>query len=237
MKKPSLLILLIFTFFQTPAQIHSQLLYWTRYQLTVNFSPAVYWTSEADNRRFIDPDVENQLIFHSRLHYLKGPWDFAGGLTLSYAFSQKPEDGYERVVAEIRPVAEVSHELRLKGITLMNRFRIDNRFFEVSESESIWENSRYVFRWRYRLQARIPLKMNEQRQVIGLRVADEIMFNHTENFFDQNRIYCTADFGLNKKFTLEAGYIYIYQRRFGMEEFFSRHVMRTSLLHKIGWKD
>jgi len=61
------------------------------------------------------------------------------------------------------------------------------------------------------------------------------MLNHTKNTFDQNRIYVTGDFYLTGNFTFELGYIYIYQQRFGQDEFFERHVARFTLLHKLSW--
>src|SRR5688572_11846551 len=173
--------------------VYQQTQYWLRYQVQLNFSPQLYWTNEADNRRFIDPDVQAQLIFHSRLHYKKKKWDFAGGLTLSYAFAARPELGYKHATTEVRPVVEVSHETPLHRVAIQNRLRIDNRFFEVSENESIWKESRYVTRLRYRLQFRIPLKKTDDVTKITLRLADEIMFNAQENFFDQNRVYATGD--------------------------------------------
>jgi hypothetical protein len=212
---------------------YPQSLYWIRYQLQLQFSPRLYWSNEADNRRFFNPDVENQLIFHSRMHYKTGAWDLAGGLTLSYAFASRPENGYAHVTTEVRPVAEVTHELPLKRITVQNRLRLDNRFFEVSETENIWGDSRYITRIRYRFQLRMPVKKSGDKTIINFRVADEIMINAQENIFDQNRIYATADFYLNKSFTLETGYLYIYQQRFATDDFFSRHVLRFSILHKI----
>jgi hypothetical protein len=210
-----------------------QFLYWVRFQTYLTLSPRLYWTNEADNRRFFDPDVENQLIFHSRLHYKKGPWDLAAGLTLSSAFAQRPEIGYSHATTELRPVAELSHELQTGKMSIQNRIRIDNRFFEVDEEKSIWEESRYVMRWRYRIQARIPLKKKEEQTTVTLRVSDEIMFNHVENFFDQNRLYVTVDFFLNKKLSFETGFIEIYQQRFGTSQVFYRHVWRSSLQYRI----
>lgn len=214
--------------------VNQQSLYWLRYQNQLFFSPSFYWSNEIDNRRFFNPDVQNQLIFHSRLHFKKGNWDFATGLTFSSIFAQKPENGYDHTVIEIRPVAEVTHELPIGKFFFQNRLRLDNRFFEEDREKSIFEESIYVLRIRYRAQFRIPLKTNsEQLATITLRIADEVMFNHIKNTFDQNRIYATTDFYLSKKFTLETGYIYIFQQRFGEDEFFKRHVIRLSVLHKI----
>ena len=153
---------------------------------------------------------------------------------MSWIFAQKPELGYDHAVNEIRGVAEASYELPLGKMFFQNRIRLDNRFFQEDADKSVFEESFYVLRFRYRAQLRIPLKINEENNpMITLRIGDEIMFNHTSNTFDQNRIYVSAEFYLTKKLSLEPGYIYIFQQRFGTEEFFERHVARLSLFHRI----
>ena len=195
--------------------IHNQTLYWIRYQNQLIFSPKIFWNNEADNRRFVGHDVQNQLIFHSRLHYKTGRWDFATGLTYSLAYAAIPENGYNTAVDEFRPVAEASYEFGVRRSFIQMRVRVDNRFFQASPEHSVFTESDYVFRYRYRLQTRIPLKFNEDgTPKITLRLADEIMFNAEENFFDQNRIYGTVDFVINPIWSVEGGYIYIYQQRF-----------------------
>jgi hypothetical protein len=229
------MLLLGFTPALAQRMVNHQSLYWIRYQNQLIFSPQVYWNIEFDNRRFFGTDVENQFIFHSKLHYKKKSWDFGGGITASWIFAQKPENGYTHAAIELRPVIEASHELRLGSVGLQNRIRIDNRFLEEDPDISILKASSYVMRFRYRLQARVPLKKNaESLPVIVLRVADELMFNHTKNTFDQHRINVSTDFFISKALTLEVGYVYIYQQRFGSDnEFFQRNVARFSLIHKI----
>lgn len=213
---------------------HRQTLYWLRYQNQLIFSPDIYWTNEIDNRRFIGPDVQTQLIMHSRLHYRYKQWDFAAGLTHSSAYAAIPENGPRKPIHEIRPVAEVSHELPLGKVFLQQRLRIDNRFFQSDPDQSVLKESDYVLRYRYRIQLRFPIQKNEAgTTILGMRIANEIMFNDEQNTFDQNRIYATWEYYLNRNFSLEAGYIFIDQQRFAREEFFSRHVLRFSLLHKV----
>jgi len=214
--------------------VNHQSLYWLRYQNQLIFNPKVYWTNEIDNRRFFSPDVQNQLIIHSRLHYRKKRWDFGGGLTLSWIFAQKPELGYDHAVSEVRGVVEASYEVPVGKTFFQSRVRLDNRFFQEDPEKSVFEESFYVLRFRYRAQLRIPLKVNEENTpLITVRVADEIMFNHTGNTFDQNRIYVSAEFYLTKKLSLEPGYIYIFQQRFKTDEFFERQVVRFSVFHRI----
>jgi hypothetical protein len=219
------------------SEVYNQSLYWVRYQNQLNITPIYYWINEVDNRRFFGPDVENQLIMHSRLHYLKDRWAFGAGLTLSWIYAQIPENGYSHSTAEVRPVIEAAYEVPAGKVLIQQRIRIDNRFVEESQDQSVWENSFYVFRFRYRLQARIPLKVNDAGVTkISLRISEEIMFNNKENTFDQNRIYASTEFIVNKKLTLETGYIYIYQQRFGTDEFFSRNVFRFSIIHNLWLK-
>jgi hypothetical protein len=214
--------------------VNHQSVYWIRYQNQLIFSPAVYWNNEVDNRRFFHPDVQNQFIVHSRLHYKKDRWDFGGGLTGSWVFAQKPENASNNVVTEIRPVIEANYELPLGKFFLQNRVRVDSRFLEEDTERNVLKESLFVWRFRYRLQIRIPLLKNEENiPRATLRIAEEIMFNHIRNTFDQHRIYGTADFYVTKNISVEAGYIYIYQQRFGVNEYFERNVLRFSLLHKV----
>ena len=217
--------------------VYPQALYWIRYQNQLNFSPNFYVINEIDNRRFFNPDVENQLITHSRLHYANRRWNFGAGLTFSWIYAQIPENGYSHSTAEVRPVIEGSYEIPIRKLFFQQRLRIDNRFIEENQDQSVWKDSFYVFRLRYRVQVRIPLKTNSDgAPVIFLRLSDEIMFNNKENTFDQNRIYASTEFSINRNLILETGYIYIYQQRFGTDEFFSRHVVRFSIIHNIWLK-
>ena len=232
-----LAFLLRFTLAHGQSVVHNQALYWIRYQNQLNFSPKYYWINEIDNRRFFSPDVENQLIMHSRLHYMNGRWNFGAGLTFSWIYAQIPENGYSHSTAEVRPVIEGSYEVPVGKVAIHQRVRIDNRFVEESQDQSVWKDSFYIFRFRYRLQARMPIKTNsEGKPSIFLRVSEEIMFNNKENTFDQNRIYASTEFVLNRNFMFETGYIWIYQQRFGTEEFFSRHVVRFSIIHNLWLK-
>lgn len=208
--------------------------YWIRYQNNLAFSPTISWNNDIDNRRFIAPDVQTQLIYHSRLHLKKGRWDYAAGLTLSWAFASQPENPVQHPVVEVRPVAEVNYEVPFRKWLLQQRIRMDNRFFEEDKTETIFDGSTYVMRLRYRLQARVPLVRNSKGDpTVIFRIADEIMVNHRENFFDQQRLYLSGDFFVNKNWSVEAGYIHIYQQRFASDNFLQRHVLRFSLIHKL----
>jgi hypothetical protein len=232
-------IIILFSFFISVTiglaqQKDSHAVQWIRYQNQLNFTPRIFWNNEIDNRRFINPDVQTQLIFHSRLHYKTGRWDYAGGLTLSWAYASRPENPVQHPVTEVRPVVEASYEIPFKKWFLQHRIRLDHRFIEEDKMETVFDDANYIMRFRYRLQARIPLHIDSKGiPLISLRLADEVMFNHRENIFDQNRIYATGEFVFNKKWSIEAGYIHIYQQRYTTDDFLQRHVLRISVLHKL----
>src|SRR5688572_2017013 len=89
--------------------------HWIRYQNQLNFTPKIFWNNEFDNRRFINPDAQTQFIFHTRLHYKTGRWDYAGGISLSWAYASKPENPVQHAVMEARPVLEVSYEIPIRN--------------------------------------------------------------------------------------------------------------------------
>lgn len=219
----------------TAQTVYHQSQYWLKYQVQLTFNKHWQFNNEIDNRRFFSPDLQHQLIIHSRGHYRINRWDFGAGLTLSWAYTSVQESVVKNPLLEIRPVSEVSYEIPIKKSFLQQRLRYDNRFFEVDQPKVSQDRYDYVGRIRYRIQWRFPIKADESdRQLIGLRLADEIMFNTEGNVFDQQRFYITSDLRLNKRFSFEAGYINIYQQRRNVDEFFLRHVVRLSLIHRIG---
>ncbi len=213
---------------------HHQSLYWLRCQNTLIFSPRIHWTNEIDNRRFFSPDVQNQLIMHSRVHLKKNRWDFAGGLTYSLAYAAIPANGFRSTAHEVRPVVEGSFELPVKRWYMQHRVRIDNRFLQTDPESSVFSASDYIARLRYRVQFRVPLKIDDVgHTTVSLRIGDEIMLNHMGHYYDQNRIYANLEYVLNRHLAVEGGYLFIDQRRLGRDEYFSRHVIRFSLLHRV----
>jgi hypothetical protein len=160
-------------------------------------------------------------------------WDLATGLTSSWAYAAIPEDGYDHSVHELRPVLEASFEQPVNKILVQGRIRNDFRFFQEDPEKSVFTESFFVMRTRFRLQARIPLIMKDQTTRLSVRIADEIMFNDRENTYDQNRVYVTFEYFIEKRLSLETGWLYIHQQRFGRDEFFERNVIRFSVLHKV----
>jgi hypothetical protein len=215
-------------------RVQHQQQHWMRYQNQIVFNDRVYWNNEVDNRRFINPDQQFQLIAHSRVHLKKDRWDLAGGLTASWAYTPSPEIKIQHPTFELRPVVEASYEIPFRKFLLQQRIRVDNRFFEEDRFADLSGPYEYVARFRYRIQARAALRKNDEgKPIAGIKLADEIMINHKGNFFDQHRIYVSCDLRLSSRFNLEVGYINIYQQRRVAGTYYDRNVLRLSLLHII----
>lgn len=215
------------------AQIPSHTISWVRYQNQLQFSERLYWNNEFDNRRFVRPDAQHQFITHSRVHYRIRSWDVGAGVTLSWAYAGIAENRISHPTFEFRPVVEINREDLTGKLQVGHRLRLDNRFIEEDKLDDLNGDYAYTARLRYRLQFRFPLITREDINMLQARIADEIMINHRENFFDQNRIYASTELYLSKNFSLETGYIYIYQQRFATDQFLRRHILRISLLHRI----
>jgi len=229
------ILLIAFTFLtlSSHCQTITQSAYWLRYQNQMHLSPHVLWNTEIDNRRFISPDAQLQLIIHSRLHRKLGLFDVGGGMTLSWAYAQRPSNTISHPTFEIRPVLEASYEKPKEKLSIQHRLRLDNRFIEEDRLDGLDQDYEYTARLRYRVQARIPIIKKEKSGSISARFANEVMVNHRKTFFDQNRIYATLDFTISRALSIEGGYIYIHQQRFGRDEYFHRHVLRFSVLHRM----
>jgi hypothetical protein len=227
-------VLLILSSFAAASQSNpTQALYWIRYQAQLNFNERLYWTNEIDNRRFFGHDIQHQFIVHSRLHYRVSRWDFGAGLTISNAYAQYSDAAVSHPLTELRPVVEATYESKVGRAFLQNRIRLDNRFFETDKYSSVFDDALYVARFRYRLQVRYPIAKKESRSPVSLKLAEEIMVNHRNNFFDQNRIYGSVEVPLSKNASFELGYIFIYQQRFRTENYLNRNVFRFSFLHRL----
>ena len=229
----SAILIFVSVTFGHAQQLHHQSLYWLRYQNQLIFNDRWQWMNEFDNRRFIGPDVQHQTIIHSRIHYRSGRWDFASGMTFSWAYTAVPESAIEHPLREIRPVMEATYEIPFQKFFLSQRIRFDHRFFEEDRFGGFDDGHEYVMRIRYRIQGRIPIVSDDAGPKVSVRIADEIMVNTKDNFFDQQRFYFSGDFRLSKRFSVESGYIHVYQQRRGVEEFYSRNVLRLSLIHRI----
>src|SRR5690606_39869895 len=105
---------------------------------------------------------------------------------------------------------------------------------QQDREESVFAESDYFMRFRYRLQLRVPLSYDDAgNERVNFRMGDEIMLNHRGNAYDQNRIYANVEYVFNRNFSVEGGYMFIDQRRMRRDEYVSTNVVRFSFFHRL----
>ncbi len=223
-------------------EVSHQSLYWLRYynQLSINKKWALH--NEIENRRFLENNRQHHFIAHTRLYYkILRNTDVALGLTYSRQSPQDANATSTLVVPEIRPNQEINlNNILAKRLTLQHRIRIDERFIRKNNGIQLLDGYDFNFRFRYRLQANYRLSSDSANNKTTFKVANEIMLNAGKNIvynqFDQNRIYIGCEQEVNKKISLELGYLHWYQQRAKQNQFFDRDIIRLTVLHKLKWR-
>jgi len=216
------------------SQTLHQNLYWIRYYNQFYFSKRLHWNNEFDNRRFFHPDLENQFIIHTHLRYKIKNTELAAGSSFSWQYTQDPAKDAV-TVPEIRPFQEATytHQLSTQW-SLQHALRIDERYIRNHTTTELLAGYEFLFRFRYRLQVSYVVKENPAKNTsITIRASESIFLNDRYNTFDQSRFYIGSIFQLNRKISLEGGYLYVYQHRLNNNVYLSRPTVRFTLYHKI----
>ncbi|MFI5204867.1 MAG: DUF2490 domain-containing protein [Flavobacteriales bacterium] len=224
---------------QTGKQITHQSLYWIAYFNTLDFGKHWFLTTEIQERRFIEPHEQHQLVTRSHLHYRLGAgWDVAAGFTY---FLQSPNDPYSAtrlVVPELRPHIEFNYKQNAGRILINHRYKAEWRFFHNTSNDELIDGYWNYFRFRYRLGIDfILIKDKNEKGGLKLRLNDEVHVNAgsgiVRNTFDQNRMYVGLNYQLLKSISVELGYLNWYQQRTSGNQFYDRDIIRFALQHKI----
>ena len=196
--------------------------YWVRGYMRVQLAKRWAWHSELDERRLLMPDRQWQLITHHHLHYrLLAPLDVALGGT----YSRQPPAVGNGGLPEWRVFTEATLSTLLSPqIRLQNRLRTEQRWLARSTEQYTTWDTRQRFRYRFQV---------DWQKFAGwkMRASDEIMF-HPDSF-DQNRLYAGVERQLGAGFAAELGYLWVYQRRYHLSQYFDRHILRLTLFKDV----
>ena len=166
---------------------------------------------------FVDPKVElffeTQLRFYKPLsnveefflrpmaNYYFSPLVFAG---LGYSYGNtwtyvEDNEDKERTI-EHRLIIQAGFNHKISRTKIQHRYRFEQRWFESGNRQ----------RFRYRLQATIPINGKEMiKGIFFINMYDEIFINaKPELAFDQNRLYLAGGYQFNKTLNLQIGYLY-----------------------------
>ncbi|MGL5235142.1 MAG: DUF2490 domain-containing protein, partial [Empedobacter falsenii] len=114
---------------------HQNLL-WYGYYNTLVISEKYSVLSEIQERHFIDPSAQHQLIFRSNLQRkLDENWNVSGGITYFLQSPNDPNSESNLVVPEIRPDIGFGYQQKLKNFTINHRYKAEARFFHDTEND------------------------------------------------------------------------------------------------------
>ena len=137
---------------------------------------------------------------------------------------------------EWRPWEEISYQLKLNKINLLQRLRTEQRFIQEVVNNKKTENYQYIFRLRYRFEWQFPLKENRFMLLAG----NEIMVNpgyiNNTLFFDQNRTYAGINFKFNSKNNLQCQYIKIFQWYSNTNVLDDQNVIRLNFIQQFNFR-
>lgn len=241
-----LIPLLSLSAYDLPAQSNSrhiehQQLLWMGCFSTVNFNECWSLMSDLQERRFINPDAQHQLVMRTQLQReLTNGWAAALGLCRFLQSSNDPASGMDLVVPEWRPHAELSVSHSAGDWRIGHRYRTEARYFHETADGGLAPG--YAFgniRVRYRLACDIPLIKGKGGlpERLLLRLADELHLNFggniANNAFDQNRIMMGVQSALSRSIAVELGYLNLFQQRPSGMAYYARDIVRVAVHHRI----
>ncbi len=210
---------------------------WFRYYNQVQLNNKLILHTELDERRRLDPWSQAQFFAHVHLHYRVKPWlDVAAGM--NYNVNTLLTTNHSLAVEEWRPWQEVSLFKNLgKNVLFQFRYRLDERFIHRNDKQVLLDGYHYNWRHRFRIQFSKPLAQFNENRTLTLKFSDEVMLNSGDvvRIFDQNRISASLEMKLNNHWSIESGYLNLIQQ-VSDDVFSERHVIRTTLYHRIGFK-
>ncbi len=238
----SFLLLFIFSV-NGQKSITKQGIAWYCFNQTLQFNDQYYLQTELHERRFMNPDVQFQSIVRTHLHKTWGAgWETSAGVALSLQDPNNPFAAVKLTVPEFRPHLELDHNQKLQYFTLDHRYRVEARYFRNANSAltQLEEGVDFAnYRFRYRLQATLPIWKYAENKSLKIKFGDEIMLNAGEriviNVCDQNRIFASLNVDLASNFSFEVGYMNSFQQR-STGSFYDRDLLLCTVFQKINLK-
>lgn len=231
----AILVLISVTAFGQDKYIH-QGSYWFRYYNQSKLSKNLTLHFEADERRLVNPSRQFQFFTHLHVHYQIKPWlDVAAGGSFIKTNSSK---NLTLAVPELRVWQEASITKMISPKWQFQfRYRLDDRFIHNNDKVVLLEGYHFNWRHRFRIQFYREIKKISDTRSLALRISDEIMLNTGDviHTFDQNRIFTSLEYRFDKHWSVETGYLNLYQSRTD-DGFYVRHIIRVTLHHKLDFR-
>ena len=232
MKKTVLFFLLFSIFLHAQTSYDNQQLLWLRFFQKTQFNKNWQSKSEIENRDYINPRREHQLVLRlvvdRKIHK-----NISATLGIAY-FKQylphNPKIESSNNTNEYRPQFEfIYHQNINNKFNLTIRNRNDFRFIENQKTKDLEFSA-----FRLRLLTELSYEIYPKLQ---LKVFDELMLNsfYLSNLqtFDQNRYGFGIKYKFSKSFATELGYLNWFQPKNQPNSYFDRDIIRFTLYHDL----
>lgn len=131
------------------------------------------------------------------------------GLTLFESAQYEERDLFFK--NEWRPWEQISYQLKIKKINLLQRLRTEQRFLQQVVNNRKVNIYQYIFRLRYRFEWQFPLTENTITLIAGNEILVNPGYLNNTLFFDQNRTFAGINFKLSTTTNLQCQYLKIFQ--------------------------
>ena len=130
---------------------------------------------------------------------------------------------------ERRLYQQVLWRSQIKKVTFLQRIRIEQRWHQVLDPlDGTVDRVRFSNRFRFLFSGAI--QVFENPKLPRLTISDEILFHVGNeivfNTFDQNRLFLGFNQRLSKNWTVDYGYMMVYQQRYSGFEYDMNHTIR-----------
>lgn len=150
----------------------------------------------------------------------------SGGLGVYQTYSQTGNFKQPKVNDEFRTWVQMSLSQSVKRLNLDHRYRAEQR----------WTSTGFRHRFRYRLNATLPLNTKSiQQKTIYLNCSNEVYFTTRSPYFVRNRFILGCGYVFTKMFTFQAGYVH--QLDISTTTNTDKNYFQTSFLFDLDWSN
>jgi hypothetical protein len=157
---------------------------------------------------FLEGQVRS-LLFYNNFHYheLKGGVSYALDKNFSFAVAAGKYDTYQEGGDFVTP--KTSDEIRLFEQMSMSQYLHRIKFEHRYRAEQRFTKNGYRNRFRYRMQAIVPLNgLKIRPKVWYVTGSGEVFFTDTPAYFERIRTYVGLGYQLSKSWGVQAGYLH-----------------------------
>ena len=120
----------------------------------------------------------------------------------------------------------------------MQWVRAEQRFNHRVQGDQLADGYGFNWRFRYNILLQVPFKGETVRPgVLNFALQNEAFINAgkqiTYNYFDQNRFFVGLSYPFSKAFTVQAGYMNLFQQQAAGNAFVNNHTARLFLYHTL----